>query len=221
MNCSARHDPGDVRAIGFMLVITILDCVYAGGPFQRSGMRRAFENLAILMRRRAPSSLLHSFQTHYEDLLRFLSRRLGDSQRAADVAQDTWLRLADHPDEQRVENPRAYLFRVAGNLAIDNLRRDNRLAELHVEEDVLDELSDPLAAPEKHLLARESLVQLDAALAQLPAKAREALLLNRLDGLTHAQIARRLGVSESMVGKYLAQAMRHCRQWRSQQGGER
>ena len=49
-----------------------------------------------------------------------------------------------------------------------------------------------------------------SALASLPAKVREALLLNRLDGLTYAQIAVKLGVSERMVKKYMAQAMLHC-----------
>lgn len=172
------------------------------------------------MHRRASSLLLRSFQTHYADLLRFLSRRMGDSQRAADVAQDTWLRLADQDDDDAVRDPRAYLFRVAGNLAIDNLRRESRLAELHEGEAVLDELCDPRATPESRLLAQEHLARLDVALAQLPPKVRQALLLNRLDGLSYAQIATRLGVSESMVGKYLVQAMRHCRDWRSEQEAE-
>ncbi len=57
----------------------------------------------------------------------------------------------------------------------------------------------------------EALAQLDVAMDQLPTNARLALLLNRLEGLTHAQIATRLGVSESTVGKYIVQAVRHCR----------
>jgi transmembrane sensor len=63
------------------------------------------------------------------------------------------------------------------------------------------------------LLARERLQILDEALLQLSANARQALLLNRIEGLTQAQIAQRLGVSESMVAKYIGQALRHCRDW--------
>ncbi|SFD01205.1 RNA polymerase sigma-70 factor, ECF subfamily [Pseudomonas citronellolis] len=190
----------------------ILDSVYACPLYRRPAHGGpAFQGIAVIMRRFASSHLLQSFQAHYADLLRFLARRLGDNQRAADVAQDTWLRLADQAPEAEVQDPRAYLFRVAGNLAIDNLRREGRLAELHVEETAANEVSDPGAGLERNLLAREALEQLDAALDQLPPKARQALLMNRLDGLTHAQIARRLGVSESMVGKYIVQAMRHCR----------
>ncbi|WP_343576016.1 sigma-70 family RNA polymerase sigma factor [Pseudomonas sp.] len=169
------------------------------------------------MRRIASSSLLQSFQAHYADLMRFLARRLGDNQRAADVAQDTWLRLADQPAEAEVQDPRAYLFRVAGNIAIDNLRREGRLAELHVDETAANDLSDPASTLEHRLLAHEALEHLDAALDQLPPNVRQALLMNRLDGLTHSQIARHLGVSESMVGKYIVQAMRHCRDWAQRQ----
>ncbi|MEN0105427.1 MAG: sigma-70 family RNA polymerase sigma factor [Pseudomonas sp.] len=157
--------------------------------------------------------MLASFQEHYADLLRFLARRLGDVEHAADVAQDTYLRLSNLPAGEPIGEPRAFLFRVAGNLAIDRLRREKRLASLHVDEHAALDVCDPATGLEDALLASEQLSQLDAALDQLPSNARLALLLNRLDGLSHAQIAKRLGVSESMVGKYLVQAMRHCRDW--------
>ncbi len=59
---------------------------------------------------------------------------------------------------------------------------------------------------------------LDQALLQLPPKARQALLLNRVEGLTQRQVAQRLGVSESMVAKYIGQALRHCRGWLQKAG---
>lgn len=157
--------------------------------------------------------LLAVFQEHYDDLLAFLARRLGTLERAADVAQDTYLRLARLVDTAQIIEPRAFVFRVAGNLAIDRLRQEQRHGavpfELHPEGD----LCDPLASPERLFLGTEAVEQLDKALQALPSKARLALLLNRFEGLTHAQIAVRLGVSESTVGKYIVQAMRHCRDW--------
>jgi RNA polymerase sigma factor (sigma-70 family) len=157
--------------------------------------------------------LLTVFQEHYADLLAFLARRLGNVEKAADVAQDTYLRLAGLSDTAQILEPRAFVFKVAGNLAIDRLRQEQRRAVLHADEAFEDEHCDPMASPERSLLAVEAVEQLDSALRQLPSNARLALLLNRLEGLTHAQIARRLGVSESMVGKYIVQAMRHCRDW--------
>jgi RNA polymerase sigma factor (sigma-70 family) len=169
--------------------------------------------MGLGMSRTGTSDLLASFQEHYAELLGFLARRLGNVEHATDVAQDTYLRLASLPEGEAIQEPRAFLFRVAGNLAIDRLRREGRLSALHVDESGTLEVCDPTASPETALLAGESLAQLDIALNQLPAKARLALLLNRLEGLTHAQIAAQLGVSESMVGKYIVQAMRHCREW--------
>ncbi|TBV08825.1 sigma-70 family RNA polymerase sigma factor [Stutzerimonas kirkiae] len=172
------------------------------------------------MSRSDSADLLASFQEHYDDLLRFLARRLGDVECAADVAQDAYLRLARLQPDLPIDEPRAFVFRVAGNLAIDHLRRVRRLASLHAEELEAADIHDPGSGPEDTLAAGQSLAQLDAALDQLPANARLALLLNRLEGLTHAQIAARLGVSESMVGKYIVQAMRHCRAWRRQRDSQ-
>lgn len=156
--------------------------------------------------------LLTVFQEHYADLLAFLARRLGNVEKAADVAQDTYLRLAGLSDTAQILEPRAFVFRVAGNLAIDRLRQEQRRSALQADE--LDEdFCDPMASPERSFLATEAVEQLDKALHLLPSNARLALLLNRLEGMTHAQIAARLGVSESSVGKYIVQAMRHCRDW--------
>ncbi|WP_431858208.1 RNA polymerase sigma factor [Azospirillum sp.] len=162
--------------------------------------------------RQRSNGLIASVQEHYADLLRFLARRMGDPDRAADVAHDTVLRLAAAGDAvAEVQDPRAYLFRVAGNLAIDTLRQNARRAAVAASDDAVEAVPDPAPLPDSTLLARERVRQLGAALDALPAKPRQALLLSRMDGMTHAQIAARLGVSESMVAKYIAQALRHCR----------
>ncbi len=158
--------------------------------------------------------LLASFQEHYDDLLQFLTRRMNDRQRAADVAQETYLKLLKvDQGELAVRHARSFIFTVAGNLAIDALRREQRLAASHEASEGASELACPAPAPEATLLARERLQILDQALLQLSSNARQALLLNRVEGLTQAQIAKRLGVSESMVAKYIGQALRHCRDW--------
>lgn len=160
------------------------------------------------------SGLLASFQEHYDDLLQFLTRRMSDRQRAADVAQETYLKLVKiEAQAVPVLHARSFIFRVASNLAIDALRREQRIAASHDDSDGAEEIACPSPAPEATLLARERLQMLDAALLQLPDNARQALLLNRIEGLTQAQIAQRLGVSESMVAKYIGQALRHCRDW--------
>lgn len=164
------------------------------------------------MGRRQRSSLIASFEGHYEELLRFLARRTGDAERAADVVQDTYVRLATAPQPSGgIENSRAYIFRVAGNLAIDTLRKESRIDSRSATMDRTDAIPDPLASPERTLLAKERLELLDEALAGMPPKVRRALLMSRVKHLTFARIAAELGVSESMVAKYVAQALRACR----------
>ncbi|WP_207481929.1 RNA polymerase sigma factor [Arenibaculum pallidiluteum] len=164
------------------------------------------------MGHRGPSGLIISFQEYYGDLLRFLARRTGNRQWAADVAQETYLRLASLQEATpEVGDARAYIFRVAGNLAIDSMRKEARLAARYAEEDAAIHVADPSPLPETILLARERLALLEEALKELPPNARQALLMSRVDGLSFAQIAAELGVSESMVAKYIAQALRACR----------
>ncbi len=123
---------------------------------------------------------------------------------------------ANEQQALEVQNDRRFIFRVAGNLAIDTLRREQRQGATLGDPLEHVEVVDPAPAPEAVLLAKERLEVLDQALQQLSDNARQALLLNRLEGLTQAQIAVRLGVSESMVAKYIGQALRHCRDWLQQ-----
>ena len=164
------------------------------------------------MGRQDVTALLASFRDNYRDLLRFLTRRTGDAERAADLAQDTYLKLAAlSPASGEIRNPRAYVYRVAGNLAIDTLRRDGRIAADFTILEAGDVVADPTPSPETRVIAQQRLRLLEAALDELPTKPRLALLLNRVEGRTFAEIASRLAVSESMVAKYIAHALRHCR----------
>ncbi|WP_317963914.1 sigma-70 family RNA polymerase sigma factor [Methylocaldum szegediense] len=146
------------------------------------------------------------------DLFCFFRQRVGCPDTAADLTQETQLRVWQSTHDNRVDNPRAFAFRVAENLVVDHRRRQ-AVREICVP--LEDEHADTVAgfdpAPEHCLEQKERLRKLNAALSELPEKCRTALLLNRLEGLSHREIAARLNVSESMIAKYLARAMRHCR----------
>lgn len=159
------------------------------------------------------SDLMLAYMHQWRTLRGHLSRRTGSRDLAEEALQETWLRLATMAEQPAaVQDKHAYLLRLAGNIAIDLLRREQRHASRCLSDDsVLREIADQTPSPEAYALHRDELRALVRALMALPAKPRTALLLNRCDGLSHSEIATRLGVSQSMVAKYLAQALRHCR----------
>lgn len=167
------------------------------------------------MGRSGTSDLSAAFQALYDDLHRMILARTGDPDRAADIVQDTWLCVAATQTlGVPVSNPRGYVLRVAQNLAIDEGRRLTRLGKIHVPEEEGLAVIDPAPPADAALLAKERVRMLDAALQELPERARTILLLNRVEGLSQAEIAQRLGISPSLVSQEIAKALKHCRLWR-------
>lgn len=148
------------------------------------------------------------YSDHHGWLQRWLRGRLGNSADAADLAQDTFVRILGARDILPLREPRAYLTRIARHLLIDHHRRHSlELAYL----DALALLPEVVApSPEQRHIILETLHEIDAMLDGLPAKARSAFLLAQLEGLTYADIAQRLQVSERTVKRYMAQALQQC-----------
>ncbi|WP_426198614.1 sigma-70 family RNA polymerase sigma factor [Pseudomonas sp. DC3200b2] len=156
---------------------------------------------------RAPFEAL--YQAHLGWLQGWLRQRTGCRQDAADLAQDTFLRLlSKERDLAPVREPRAYLTKVAHGLLVNQWRRRA------IERAYLEALAAlPPAAtpsPEARELVIATLQEIDTLLRALPYRVRTAFLLAQLDGLGYREIAERLQVSERMVKKYMAQAMLHC-----------
>lgn len=148
----------------------------------------------------------HLFHTYHEPLVRYLTRRLGDRDRAEELAQETFVR-AMRQASIGAGSERSWLFAVATNLVRDEARREARqrarLAELAAEAREREEGNViPLSADrgERAELARE-------AMETLVERDREALLM-REEGLDYTEIAEALGLSVGSVGTTLLRARR-------------
>jgi RNA polymerase sigma-70 factor (ECF subfamily) len=157
------------------------------------------------------------FEAHRAELLRFLAARGGNAGEAEDLVQELWLRARRTPSGP-VANGRAYLFRMANNLVLDQVReRRRRLARersWHDEAyggDAAHEAADPRGDASRAVEEREEAARLASAIASLPKGARHAFRLHKIDGLSHAEVAAQLGISRSGVEKHIALAMRHLR----------
>jgi len=138
----------------------------------------------------------------------WLYKRLGCSETAADLAQDTFLRMLKTDNVPPAGESRRFLVRIAKGLMIDRFRRQ-KIEEAYLES--LSELPEPaIPGPETHHAIIETLLEIDALLDGLPDRVRRALLLRQLDGLSYAAIAERLSVSVSSVEKYVARGLLAC-----------
>lgn len=157
-----------------------------------------------------PTGLGRVFVEVRPQLERFLRRRVTCPQLAGDMASDVYLKLARATDfSGTAGEARRYLFRMAANHALDHIRVEGRRAEILRESGHLFDEVEP--GPERGAMARSELHLLEAALEELPPKVRRILVLSRVHGMTHMEIAAELGVSKSLVEKYVLRALLHCR----------
>jgi RNA polymerase sigma factor (sigma-70 family) len=169
-----------------------------------------------------PFDLARLFAQHRDELQRFALRRLGNREAAADLVQDTFVRFAAAMNGAahgsgasavaEIDNPRAFLFRITGNLASDALRHDRVVAAVIDPVELNHNLPAARPSPEVEAVDRDLLRRLQAALAQLPDAQRRVLALKRVQGLSHAEIARRTGMSPAAIEKNLARGLRRLRE---------
>lgn len=148
------------------------------------------------------------YASHHGWLHGWLRKKMGCADNAADVAQDTFVRLLGQRKTPDLSEPRALLTHIAKALMIDHWRRQE------VERAYLDaiaHLPEPVApAPETRLLILEALFRIEAMLRGMPAKTREIFLLSQLDGLTYPQIAEQLGMSLITVKRHMRTGFIAC-----------
>ena len=157
----------------------------------------------------SPRYPLHTlYQEHQGWLQGWLRKKLGCAFDAADLVHDTYLRVLARREPGDIREPRSYLATIAHGLMVNHLRRRD-LERAYLE--TLAQLPQAQSpSPEERALALEALCEIDAMLDGLPVPVRRAFLLCQLEGLTHADIAKTLGVAVGSVRLYIARALRQC-----------
>lgn len=150
------------------------------------------------------------FRHHSMELVSFANSRVGQPE-AEDLVQEAYLRLLQHPDCGAIHNPRAYLYKVVANLGFDHFRREVARSQFLEMEDIEpDSIMSPLphleVLTDGQILLKNCLLALEA----LPEVYRHVFLLNRIDGLSHKEIAHALSIPQRTVERYCAKALAHC-----------
>ena len=152
------------------------------------------------------------YSDHHGWLHNWLRSRLGNAADAADLAQDTFVRVLLKPERIELHTPRAFLRVIARGLVIDHWRREE------LERAYFDAIAHLPEAQVPSTEAQQSILQLLENIARLldglKPRVRSAFLLAQCEGLPHARIAEQLGVSVRSVERYVAEALFHCYQLR-------
>ncbi|MCW2268792.1 RNA polymerase subunit sigma [Pseudomonas sp. MYb187] len=157
----------------------------------------------------SPQASVHSLYSHHHSWLNtWLRSKLGNAADAADLAQDTFVRLLQRSEQFELTAPRAFLRTIARGLVIDHWRREE------LQRAYLEALAHLPEADVPSIETRELLLELLERIALmldgLKPKVRRAFLLAQCEGLTHKEIAEQMGVSLRSVERYVADALYHC-----------
>ena len=148
------------------------------------------------------------YNDHHHWLTGWLRRKLGCPENAADLAQDTFIRVLSAREAPTLIEPRAFLTTVAKRVLFNFYRRqDLERADL----ETLAQMPEHVAPSEEdRAIILQTLLELDQLLDGLPKQVKRAFLLAQLDGLTYAQIGAQLGISIATVKRHLTKAAMRC-----------
>ena len=150
------------------------------------------------------------FLEHQQDVLNFLRAKVSCPEAAADLTQETYLRVTRRDGAETIDNFRAYLFSIANHLAIDYLRSLSRQRKRDGGEPS-ETLINPAPEPEVILSDQQQIEFLQQAIYSLPPKCREVFLLCRVEEKAYSEVAKLLGISTRTVESHMRKALDHLR----------
>lgn len=152
-------------------------------------------------------------EQHHDEIYGYLWRLTRNTADAQDLTQEVFLRAYQAFGRLRSEhNLRAWLYKIATNCAYTAFKRDKRQAQHTVA--LLDDAHGApadAASPHQQTAVNESLAAVRQAMAGLPDKQRQALLLRHVQGLEYAEVAQALGCSQDSARANVYQAIRRLR----------
>lgn len=154
--------------------------------------------------------LQETYLLHRDELCRYILKQFGRNiLEPEDVIQATFAKLAALDEPGLIENPRAFLYKMAYNVAVDMQRRA-QVRDKHIGNDAgyLEAMDE--ASPERVLDGQERLSLVSKALWGMPKKRRRMLIMSRFENLSYAEISRRTGLSETVVRKHVSNALADC-----------
>lgn len=140
-----------------------------------------------------------------------------------DVVQETYVRLCQVGNVEKIRNPRSYMFKTVKNLALDHVKRAEHRLSVHWDEDPEQGYTGARVDADdvyQQSAAREEFAHFCEAVRKLPAQCRRVFVLKKVYGYSQREIAEELGLSESTVEKHVALGVRRCHEFMNDQLGQ-
>lgn len=144
-------------------------------------------------------------------LLRFLTWKVRCPSAAADLIQELYLRIVTLANPERVRNPRYFLYTTAKHLAIDHLRREERVTSRSTPLDQAVSLPTAIPDAETTVDAKHRLAAVLQAIESMPPKRRAVFVMFKFEHKSYLDISRELNISIKTVENHLTKAMSYCR----------
>lgn len=159
------------------------------------------------------STILETYLAHEVALKRYLRRFTFSRETADDLAQEAFLRAFAAESRHPIETPKAFLFKVAKNLALNERARRASLTVAPLGDlESQEVIEDSSQAPVDDVVdSRERIRLLACAIAALPPQCARVFILRKMQGLSQKEIAARLGISVRTVENHVALGLSRCR----------
>ncbi len=149
------------------------------------------------------------YQNYRTELINHLLRIVKCPDTAQDLVQESYMILARTAAETQIEHPRGFLYRTAGNLALDHLRH-HKVVLRHVEAEQHSEEAEQ-SSVESDFAKTQWRTLLHQAITELPPRCRDVFILHKIRGMSYREIGQMLDISESAVEKHIIKGLQHCR----------
>lgn len=156
------------------------------------------------------SAVSAAFVEHESFLKRFLARFLSRPQDIEDVVQDTYLKARCAEESQVISSPKAFLFRIARNEALKELRKKSRRITDYIDDLDSVEMMNSEASAEEEVIAKQRLGTFCQSVLEMTPRCRRVFLMCKVYGLSYKEIAAQLGISVSGVEKHVARGLAIC-----------
>ena len=147
------------------------------------------------------------YLAHRGEIQDYLDRRLHCKETAADLTQDTFIRLSEQMTRTPIANFRAYLFSSARNLFIDHTRRQAHRKGEPLDLQTTSSFEPSTPTLEQAAIANQQLTALNDVIQNMPAACRDVFLMVRVEGLTYVEIGQRLGIPSKTAYSRMVKAL--------------